>query len=116
MNVLEVRYEDFCEDVHGVIRTVLDHAGLDAGVFPFSRCPSVLSNRNGRHLAAASTRELDEVSRIQQRVLSRHGYSFALGCRSGLEVTVEDGLVLAGEHVPVAGGGGVASGGLELAP
>ena len=77
MNVLEIRYEDFCEDVHGVIRTVLDHAGLDAGVFPFSRCPSVLSNRNGRHLEAASTRELEEVSRIQLRVLSRHGYSRA---------------------------------------
>ena len=34
VDVLEVRYEDFCEDVHGVIHAVLDHAGLDADVFP----------------------------------------------------------------------------------
>ena len=53
---------------------VLDHAGLDVGAFPFHRCPPVLSNRNGHHLAAASTGELDEVSRIQQNVLSQHGY------------------------------------------
>ena len=75
VDVLEVRYEDFCEDVHGVIHAVLDHAGLDADVFPFQRCPAVLANRNGRHLSSASARELEVVSRIQHGVLSRHGYS-----------------------------------------
>ena len=75
VDVLEVRYEDFCEDVHGVIHAVLDHAGLDADVFPFQRCPAVLENRNGRHLSSASARELEVVGRIQDSVLSRHGYS-----------------------------------------
>jgi Sulfotransferase family len=74
IDLLEVRYEDFCGDVHGTIRVVLDHAGLDADAFPFHQCPRVLSNRNGWHLAAATTDELDEVSHIQQDVLRRHGY------------------------------------------
>ena len=112
----EVRYEDFCEDVHGVIHAVLDHAGLDADVFPFQRCPVVLANRNGRHLSSASARELEVVGRIQGDVLSRHGYPPAVVAGQASEVAVEDGLVLSREDIPVAGGGGVTRGGLELAP
>jgi hypothetical protein len=77
IDVLEVRYEDFCSDVYGTIRMVLDHAGLDVDAFPFYRCPPVLSNRNGRHLDAASAGELEEISSIQRDVLSRHGYRSA---------------------------------------
>ena len=115
MNVLEIRYEDFCEDVHGVIRTVLDHAGLDAGVFPFSRCPSVLSNRNGRHLAAA----VRSRTRGGQPHPAPRSQSTRIPVRPDprldLEVTVEHGLVLAREHVPVARGRGTTRGGLKFA-
>ena len=31
-------------------------------------------------------------------------------------MTVEDGLVFARQHIPVAGGGGITRGGLEFAP
>jgi Sulfotransferase family len=73
--LLQVRYEDFCADVHGMIRATIRHAGLDAESFPFSRCPRTLSNRNDRRLAAASGQELARVSRIQDRLLRRHGYT-----------------------------------------
>jgi hypothetical protein len=74
LDLLEVKYEDLCADVHGAIRRVLDHAGLPDTTFPFDRCPTVLSNRNDWHLAAASTREIEEITRVQESVLSGRGY------------------------------------------
>ena len=72
--LIELRYEDFCADVHGALRTLLDHAELDSKAFPFWRCPRTLEVRNGRWLAEASDRELAEISAIEHEMLIRHGY------------------------------------------
>ena len=77
-DLLEVRYEDLCEDVHGVIRTILDRAVLDPEAFPFGRCPSRLSQTNSRWVDQATPRELEEVSEIQREQLNRFGYPLVL--------------------------------------
>jgi hypothetical protein len=77
-DVLEVRYEDLCDDVHGVIRVILDRAALDPDAFPLHRCPSRLSPTNSRWVDRATPRELEEVSEIQHEPLSRFGYPLTL--------------------------------------
>jgi hypothetical protein len=77
IDLLEVRYEDLCEDVHGVIRTILRHAGLGTESFPFWRCPPTLSERNARWVEGATTEELAEVSEIQRDLLMQYGYPIA---------------------------------------
>jgi len=72
--LLEFRFEDFCSDVHGALRTLLNHAELDPEVFPFGRCPRTLELRNARWLESASERELAEVSAVEHEKLVRHGY------------------------------------------
>jgi omega-hydroxy-beta-dihydromenaquinone-9 sulfotransferase len=78
IDLFEVRYEDLCEDVHGAIRAILDHAGLDADAFPYRRCPPTLAQRNVRWLEGATTEELAEVSEIQRDLLIRYGYPLVL--------------------------------------
>jgi hypothetical protein len=76
--LLELRYEDLCEDVHGVIRTILERAALDPEAFPFQRCPSRLAQTNSRWVDQATPRELEEVSKIQREQLKRLGYPLEL--------------------------------------
>jgi hypothetical protein len=73
LDLMTIRYEDLCEDVHGLLEAVLDHCGLDRA-FPFRRCPTSLSNRNGRWLDGASDEELDLIWQLQGDVLTRYGY------------------------------------------
>jgi hypothetical protein len=76
IDLLEVRYEDFCEDVHGVIRDILDRGRLDPERFPFWRCPPTLSaDSNTRWIDEASREELTRVSEIQRDRLVEYGYS-----------------------------------------
>jgi Sulfotransferase family len=77
-DLLELRYEDFCEDVHRVIRAILDRAALDSEAFPFQRCPSRLAQTNSRWVDQATPRELEEVSEIQREQLNRFGYPLVL--------------------------------------
>jgi Sulfotransferase family len=74
IDLLEVRYEDLCGDVHALIRTILAHAGLASEGFPFRRCPRALESRNSYWVEAASSRELAEISRIESDLLRRYGY------------------------------------------
>lgn len=83
IGLLEVRYEDLCEDVHGVIRTVLRHAGLDAEPFPFHRCPPRLSQTNTGWVEKATTEELTTVSEIQHDLLNRYAYPLVPQAASG---------------------------------
>jgi hypothetical protein len=84
IDLLEVRYEDLCEDVHGVIRTILDRAGLDREAFPYQRCPSRLAQTNSRWLDQALPEELEEVTAIQRAELNRFGYPPALAPAAGV--------------------------------
>jgi hypothetical protein len=77
-DLLELRYEDLCEDVHGVIRAILERAALDPEAFPFHRCPSRLVQTNSHWVDQAMAWELEEVSGIQREQLKRFGYPLAL--------------------------------------
>lgn len=74
IDLLEARYEDLCEDAHGVIETVLARAGLEVESFPFARCPPKLSQRNSRWIEGATPEELAAVSEIQRDLLLRYAY------------------------------------------
>jgi hypothetical protein len=74
IDLLEVRYEDLCTDVPGLLSKVLDHVGLDPSGFPFDRCPQQLSNTNQRWLTSASSEELARVTQLEAPALSRYGY------------------------------------------
>jgi hypothetical protein len=75
--LIEVRYEDLCTDVHATLRAILRKAQLDVDSFPFRRCPMQLTSRNSHWLAAASAPELETISRIEAEQLIRHGYPVA---------------------------------------
>lgn len=82
IDLLEVRYEELCEDVHTVLRTLLLHIGLAPERFPFHRCPTTLQSRNSYWVDAASSRDLAVISGIQARHLRLYGYPLEPG---GLE-------------------------------
>jgi omega-hydroxy-beta-dihydromenaquinone-9 sulfotransferase len=72
--VLTLRYEDFCDDVHGGVRRALGHAGLDEDRFPFSRIPQRLTMTNRRRLQQLDAGELEAVQAMQAPALTRLGY------------------------------------------
>jgi len=72
--VLMLRYEDFCADVHGCLRRLLGHAGLDAEAFPFAGIPTELNPTNERRLRDFGPGELETVQDAQAPVLRRLGY------------------------------------------
>ena len=74
VDLFEVRYEDLCADVHGVVGSVLERFGLPPADYPFQRIPGTLTNRSGRWLDGARPDDLAEVERIQRRALLRYGY------------------------------------------
>jgi omega-hydroxy-beta-dihydromenaquinone-9 sulfotransferase len=72
--VLTLRYEDFCDDVHGGIRRALGHAGLDEDRYPFSDIPQRLTVTNERRLQQLDAGELEAVQAMQAPALERLGY------------------------------------------
>jgi hypothetical protein len=72
--VLTVRYEDFCADVHGWLRRALEHAGMDADLFPFTGIPQRLNVTNKRRLLELGSSEFDAVQAAQAAALQRLGY------------------------------------------
>jgi len=72
--VLTLRYEDFCADVHGCLRRLLEHAGLDAEAFPFAGIPTTLNPTNERRLRDFGPGELEAVQEVQAPALRRLGY------------------------------------------
>lgn len=72
--VLTLRYEDFCADVHGCLRRLLGHAGLDAEAFPFAGIPTELNPTNERRLRDFGPGELEAVQDVQAPALRRLGY------------------------------------------
>lgn len=86
IDLVEVRYEDLCEDVHGVIRSVLRHARLDDESFPYSRCPRTLRNQGARWLETATSAELAEISEIQRPCLLRYGYPIEPAAKADVSI------------------------------
>jgi hypothetical protein len=61
---LDIRYEDFCADVHGWVRRALEFAGLDPDRFPYSRIPATLAPTNDRWLKTATREEMALLERV----------------------------------------------------
>lgn len=74
IDMIEVRYEDLCSDVHATIRAVLRHLRLDLDSFAFQRCPPKLSSRNSHWVNGATASELRLISQIESDQLARRGY------------------------------------------
>jgi hypothetical protein len=74
MPVLTLRYEDFCDDVHGSIRRALEHAGVAASRFPFAAIPQRLAATNQRRIEQLGSDELEAVEAAQAPALRRLGY------------------------------------------
>jgi Sulfotransferase family len=72
--VLTLRYEDFCADVHGCLRRLLEFAGLDTEAFPFAGIPTALTPTNERRLRDFAPGELEAVQDAQAPALRRLGY------------------------------------------
>jgi hypothetical protein len=71
-NYLEMRYEDFCTDIHSHIARVLSFAGLDERKMPWHRLPERLTPTNDRWLEACPAEEkalLEEVLGDDLRIL-----------------------------------------------
>ena len=73
-DVLEFRYEDFCKDVHGHLRKVLDYVGLSTEKFPFDKVPKQLTVTNQKRLDKISSAEMRELEKIQGSYLKKFGY------------------------------------------
>ena len=72
--VLTIRYEDLCNDVHGMLRKVVAFSGLDPEDFPFDRCPRTLTPTNGHRLRKLTLDELRILLQEQFDELERYGY------------------------------------------
>lgn len=74
LDVFELRYEDFCADVHNSLRRLLDYIGIDASAFPFDRCPTTLAETSSTRLHQAPRQELQTLEAMQSDWLRRYGY------------------------------------------
>lgn len=74
IDLAELRYEDFCMDVRGHLRNMLQHIGLSEESFPFRRCPSSLTPTNVRRMRSATPHAIETVERIQGPWLRRYAY------------------------------------------
>jgi hypothetical protein len=74
IDLLEVRYEDFCSDVVGYLRRIMRHIGLDEERFPFNRCPTVLTATNANWIDPAPPEALATLEAIQRHWLQIYAY------------------------------------------
>lgn len=70
----EIRYEDFCNDVRGYLKKILNYIGLDEKKLPLDRFPATLLSRNSKLFKDANPVELAEIENIQKDVLKKYGY------------------------------------------
>ena len=69
-----IRYEDFCRDVHGNLRDLLEFVGARPDVFPYADCPATLTVTNDRWLANASPQEIGYLEEKMSPLLQDYGY------------------------------------------
>lgn len=74
LGFFEFRYEDFCLDVHGYLKRILNYAGLDAAKFPFNKCPKILNPTNSKWFEMATNDEIAEIENVQKEILKQYGY------------------------------------------
>jgi hypothetical protein len=74
LDIFELRYEDFCGNVHGSLRCLLEHIGVNPGAFPYDRCPTTLAETSSRRLRDAPRQEVQLLESMQSDWLRRYGY------------------------------------------
>ena len=74
IDMLELRYEDFCQDIHGYLRKILNFIGLDVGKFPFAKFPKILESTNQKWFKMATQGEIALFGSIQKEMLEKYGY------------------------------------------
>jgi hypothetical protein len=71
---LGIKYEDFCNDVHGYITQILNLAGLDEDRMPWHRYPARLMSTNDKWLGNCSESERLLLDQILGSTLTELGY------------------------------------------
>lgn len=74
MDLVEVRYEDFCTDIHGHLSTLLERTGLPVDAFPFDQCPLTLTPTNDRWTRSATPSELEMLDTLLADELRLYSY------------------------------------------
>lgn len=75
LSMFELRYEDFCNDVHGYFKKILEYSGLDIAKFPFNRFPKALTPINDKWFKIAAPGEAEKLAKIQKEILKKYGYT-----------------------------------------
>jgi hypothetical protein len=74
INLLEFRYEDFCQDVHAWLRRVFAQANLKPHPYPFEQVPCRLQSTSTQRISELPPAVLMRVQRIAGPMLERFGY------------------------------------------
>lgn len=74
IDMFELRYEDFCTDIRGYLKKILEFAGLDIKKFPFNKCPKTLDSTNEKWFKMATSEEIALFGNIQKEILKKYGY------------------------------------------
>ena len=74
VDVLVVRYEDLCTDVHGTLTRVFRHMGLAAPAAVLDSLPLQLKSRNRPLAPDLAPAIVDRVADLQARHLDEFGY------------------------------------------
>lgn len=73
-NLITVRYEDLCADVHGQLERILIFCDLPVERFPFELCPATLTPTNHKWFEIATTDEMTLLHDVIGTELERFGY------------------------------------------
>lgn len=74
IDMLELKYEDFCGDTHAYLKKVLNYSGLAIEKFPFDEFPKTLVSMNSKWFEIASNEEVAKIENIQKEMLKKYGY------------------------------------------
>lgn len=74
IRLLEIRYEDLCDDVHEHVARIFGFCGLETDRFPFDSIPTTLSVTNQRWLDRATEPELRYLEDELGPLLENYGY------------------------------------------
>jgi len=71
---IQVRYEDICSDVHGVLKSILSDLNVSLGKFDMGDIPKELTVTNEKHFEECSKEEKMVLNDILANSLRRYNY------------------------------------------
>lgn len=72
--ILTIRYEEFCKNVHGTLQKILDHCELPKDRFEFDDLPLILSSTNQKRFNQYSQEERRLIDSVLRDHLLAQGY------------------------------------------